>query len=283
MASKLACQYPKDVFKPQWAYKTPVGYRDDFYLVPFTFTIAADGLLHLGLPWQLDDDVPYIVRGVIFPQIGTANPLYNQIPRLAFPGLCRITDTIGNRLSDGLVLALGVWGQSGFASADTPTGINAFGFPVEPEVECAPGGALLFDFQLNTNAVPASFVDVVGSGQILFVARVYGTAGNADSIQLIVPVAPNVPLSVAVAGPAVQVTLATDGASVITSTLADVAAAVNSNAAAAALMGAIASGVTTTLATALGATPLAGGLAADPSTPVVLTGTFIGVKRFKEC
>lgn len=280
---KLTCQYPRDRFKPQWAYATPAGFRDEPYLVPFKFLVAADGLVHLGLPWSLDDDQPYIVRGIIFPAIGTAQPGANVIPRTAFPALCRIQDSEGNPLSDGLVLALGVWSQSGFTDAATPTGINAFGFPVEPEVMCAPGGTLLFSFQMSTDAVPASFTFVVGGTTLIFFARVYGTAGNAYTIQLTDPGAPNVALSVAVVGTAVNVTLATNGASAITSTLAAVAAIINSTPAAVALIGAIVTaGTGTDVATAVGPTALAGG-AVQTGEDIELTGTLIGVKRFVEC
>lgn len=280
MAHRLTCENPAALFKPQWAYRTPEGYRDDFYVIPFSFQVAADGALHLGFPVQLDDDVPYLIRGIIFPMIGTAQPLYNEIPALAFPGLVRMWDSHGNPLTEGLVLALGVWGQSGFADAKTPSGINAFGFPIEPEVECSPGGAVIFDFQLNTNSVPATFTD--GTTSLLFASTVYGTGGNATTIHLVNPGAPNVPLSVAVAGSAVTVTLATDGGSALTSTWSDVAAAINGNAAAAALMSAVLLANGSSVATAIGTTNLAGGAPANPE-PITVTGSLIGVKRFKDC
>jgi hypothetical protein len=280
MGHRLTCENPAALFKPQWAYKTPAGYRDDFYLIPFSFQVPADGMLHLGFPVQLDDDVPYLIRGIIFPMVGTAQPLYNQIPPLAFPGLVRMWDSHGNPLTEGLVLALGVWAQSGFSDANTPTGINAFGFPLEPEVECSPGGAVIFDFQLNTNAVPATFTD--GTSSLLLASSVYGTAGNATTIHLVNPGAPNVALSVAVAGSAVTVTLATNGASALTSTWSDVAAAINGNAAAAALMSAVVLQNGSTVATAIALTNLAGGAAAN-ATPITVTGSLLGVKRFKDC
>lgn len=280
MANRITCENPAALFKPQWAYQTPDGYRDDFYVIPFSFKVPADGKLYLAFPVQMDDDVPYLIRGILFPIIGTAQPNANTIPPLAFPGLVRMWDSHGNTITEGLVLALGVWAQSGFSDAKTPTGINAFGFPIEPEVECSPGGAILFDFQLNTNAVPATFTD--GTGSLLFASSVYGTGGNATTIQLVNPGAPNVALSVAVAGTAVTVTLATNGASALTSTWAQVAAAINGNAAAAALMSAVVLQNGSTVAAAIGLTNLAGGAAANP-TPITITGSLIGVKRFKDC
>lgn len=279
---KMPCQYPRDVFKPQFAYPTPEGFRDEPYWVPFKFSIPADGLIHLGLPWSMDDDVPFILRGIIFPPIGTAQPGANTIPRTAFPALCRMRDTKGNPLQDTLVLALGVFAQSGFADSTTPTGINAFGFPIEPEVVCDPGGTIIFDFQLPTDAIPAALFHTVGGSSIAFFARVYGTAGNAFTIQFTNPGAPNVPLSVAVVGNAVNVTLATDGGSVITTTIAEAAAAVNSTPAALALMGAIVTVGGSNLATAFGPLNLAGGLGQQGEL-IELTGTMIGVKRFPEC
>lgn len=256
-------------WRPQFAFQTPAGYRDEPYEVPFSFVVQADGQVYRSLPWQLDDDQPYLIRAVVFPEIGTA-----QNPAL-FPALCRITDTHGNPLSQGLVLALGVWSQSGFSS------INAFGFPLADEVECAPGGVLLFDFQLNTNATIAFFAHTGAVETIEFDAAVFGTAGNAFSIQLINPGAANVPLSVAVVAGAVQVTLATNGASAITSTFQDVANIINSTPAAAAVMSAQLSGANPVeVITAFGPSSLAGGAA---STSVPVNGTILGVKRFKEC
>jgi hypothetical protein len=280
MAHRLTCENPAALYKPQWAYKTPEGFRDDFYIIPFSFRVPADGLLHLGFPVQLDDDVPYLIRGIIFPMIGTAQPNANTIPATAFPGLVRMWDSHGNPLSEGLVLALGVWAQSGFSDATTPTGINAFGFPIEPEVECSPGGAVIFDFQLNTNAVPAMLTD--GSSSIVFASTVYGAGGNATTIHLINPGAPNVALSVAVVGSAVAVTLATNGASALTSTWSQVAAAINGNAAAAALMSAVILQNGSSTAAAIALTNLAGGAAATGEA-ITLTGSLIGVKRFKDC
>lgn len=278
----LSCRYPDVRYKPQWTYRTPKGFRDETYLIPMHWDVPADGLLHQGFPWQLDDDVPYLIRGIIIPCLGTAQTGWNAVPSVVFPGFARIWDTIGNPLSDGLVLALGVWGQSGFGLGGTS--INAFGFPIEHEVYCAPGGTLMFDFQINTNALVARFDWIIGAGQVTFAASIYGTGGNGRTITIVNPGAANIPLSIAVVGVAVTVTLATDGAAVITSTMNDVAAIVNSTPAALALMGAYKSGsTTTTLATALGVTALAGGAAADPTTPVKMNATLIGVKRFVEC
>ncbi len=60
--------------------------------------------------------------------------------------------------------------------------------------------------------------------------------GNDVSVALVDPAAANAPLSVAVAGNAITVTLATNAESALTSTAAEVVAAINANAAAAALV-----------------------------------------------
>jgi hypothetical protein len=222
-----------ELFKPQFSYPTPEGFRDEVFLVPFQFNVLGDGKLVRQLPWQLDDDVPYIIRGIIFPQIG----LSNNSPA---PGFARIWDTQGNPLSLGLVLALGMWSQAGLDWAGNG---YAWGFPIEPEVECSPGGALLFDFQLQTNATIASVTWTGILESILFQAGVYGTAGNAFTVAMMNPAAPNVPLSVVVnLGVNVVITLATDGASALISTVQEVVDLVNSSPALVGIMSAQAIG-----------------------------------------
>jgi hypothetical protein len=270
------CYNPSLRYKPQWAYPTPPGYRDETFLMPFLFEVPGTGAKIESLPWQLDDDQPYIIRGMVFPQIGLANETMMN------PGLCRIRDSHGNPLSDGLILSLGAWCQSGVALGTTvERGLNAFGFPIEPEIECAPGGVLLFDFQISTNAAVASFSKTVAAETITFFAGLFGTAGNAFTIQLIDPGAPNIPLSVAVfVGVQVQVTLATDGASVITSTFTEVRDIVNTLALSGVMLARISGTTPNQVITAQGATPLTGGAVSDE---IYLNGCFIGVKRFKGC
>jgi hypothetical protein len=265
--NRPGCFDPSAKFKPQWAYQTPDGFRDELYLYPFSFTVLADGkTFALSLPLQLDDDVPTILRAILFPNCGP-NP-----SSFDFPAFVRITDSNGNPLSDGLILAAGVYGLSGGENQ------NAFGFPFEPEIVCAPGGAILFDFLVSSNGGVSQHE--FGAIALNFFAAIMGAAGNGLTIQLIDPGAPNVPLSVAlVGGIHVQVTLQTDGASAIISTAAQVAAIVNGTPAIAAVMGAIPE-IPATVATAEPQTPLTGG---SNGGNVTLNGTLIGVKRFPEC
>ena len=277
------CYDPDRLYKPQWATETPEGFRDETYIVPFQFTVPGNGSLVRGLPWQLDDDVPYIIRAINFPQIGQV-----LVPGGGgTPGLCRIWDSHGNPLSQGLVLGLGMWCQGGVdvdSLGGTPGNPSHYGngFPIEPEIECAPGGVLLFDFQLSTNALIAQFFDLIGGGPngLTFWAGVFGTAGNGRTIQLVDPGAPNVPLSVAVIGVNVTITLATDGGGVITTTSADIATLLLNTPAAAGVMSAQPSGDPNQVVAAFGPSPLASGTA---GTDIAVVGSFIGVKRFKDC
>jgi hypothetical protein len=266
--NRVGCFDPSAKYKPQWAYATPDGYRDEIYLYPFSFTVLADGkTFALNLPMQLDDDVPTILRAIVFPDCGP------NLSSFEFPAMVRIRDSEGNPLSDGLILSAGVYGLSGF-----PNG-NAFGFPLEPEIVCAPGGTIIFDFLVGSNGGVAQHAFLFNLGNMDFFAAIMGAAGNGLTIQLIDPGAPNVSLSVAlVGGIHVQVTLATDGGGAITSTVLEVAAIVNGTPAIAAVMGAIpgSDGVVDPEAQ----TPLVGGRNGGN---VTLRGTFIGVKRFSEC
>jgi hypothetical protein len=268
--NRPGCFDPTAKYKPQWAYATPDGFRDELFLYPFSFTVKADGKTPaIGLPMQLEDDVPTILRAILFPNC-SPNPSSTD-----FPAFVRITDSNGNPLSDGLILAAGVYGLSGLENQ------NAFGFPFEPEILCAPGGTILFDFLLQSNGGVSQHEFGFALGGLNFFATIMGAAGNGLTIQLIDPGAPNVPLSVAlVGGIHVQVTLATNGASAITSTVGQVAAIVNGTPAIAAVMQVIPELDTTQVVTAEAQTALTGG---SDGGNVTLNGTLIGVKRFPNC
>lgn len=277
LSNPFTCLDPALLFKPQFASPTPPGYRDEPFWIPIKFTVRADGMVYEDFPLAFgtdanavrgfDDDVPFIAQAIVFPKIGTAVP-----NTLAAPALIRIRDSFGNPLSKGRVLAGGLLAQSGFQDK------NGFGFVFEPEIECAAGGNWLVDFQLSTNSPPASAT--IGDAAFLVVASIFGTGGNGRSIEFVDPGAPNIPLSVSVIGGAVTVTLATDGASAITSTFLEVAQAIDSSPVALAVLFALWSGGSSLPASAAGPVVLAGG---GPSTDVELNGTLLGVKRWKEC
>lgn len=159
------CYDRSKLWKPEFAYQTRVvkdpttgkvikRWRAESFILPFSFTVPATGSAQENYGWKLDDDVPWVFRGVIFPLSGTV-----EGPPSGF--LIRIRDCYGNFLTNCLstndyVLAGGAWGQSGVNL------INAFGFPLGCEVENERGGLITFDFQ-----IPVATNPVVVQGTIL--------------------------------------------------------------------------------------------------------------------
>ena len=94
---------------------------------------------------------------------------------------------------------------------------------------------------------------------LTYTAKTAGVAGDSITIAYIDPPGNNVALSVAVTGTDIVVTLATNGSSVVTSTAAQIKAAVDAKVEAAALVSVAVTGTGTTVQAAAGATPLAGG------------------------
>jgi hypothetical protein len=270
-----SCENPARLYKPQWAYPTPEGFVDELFLVPFQFTIPGDGSLVVGFPWSLDDDVPWLFRAIVFPELGTSLDAAG-LP-MGFPGLYRIRDTHGNPLSNnvpsnprGLVLAHGVYSQSALLVGGIAT--NAFGFPLEPEIYCEPGGVLLFDFQVSTNALIAKLLKTDAPESIQFDANVFGVAGNGITVAIVNGGA----LGVVVAGQAVTITINTG-----VSTYQQVRDLImNTPAARAVVTAQLIGAAPGTVITAMVATHLAGGAA---SSPMLLQGCLIGEKRLLEC
>lgn len=157
------CYAPGVKFKPQWAFKLRPGVRGESFVLPFSFSVPANGQIQENYPWKLDDDVPWLFRAVLFPQIGTAEQVNSGgSGYVGNPALVRIRDTYGNPLtncvqSNDLVLAVGAIGQSGFNS------INAAGFPLGCEIECERGGTLLFDFLIPIVSGAPNPVQVQGT------------------------------------------------------------------------------------------------------------------------
>lgn len=115
----------------------------------------------------------------------------------------------------------------------------------------------------NTASVAATLATgVIGSNNaITFTAKVAGTIGNATKVQLKNPAAASQALAVSIVGDTIVVSLATDGASALTSTAADVVTAVNAHLTAKTLVSAANTGASTGagVVAAVAATPLAGG------------------------
>jgi len=133
-------------------------------------------------------------------------------------------------------------------------------------------------------AVPgaASTVTLKASGggardDIVITAKQTGVAGNAIKIQLVNPDAASASLKVAVETDVIRVYLATDGAKVITSTIAEVIAAINATLYVKDIVTAsLAEGsVGTDAATAVAATALAGGVDDTPAVPPLVTPRFL--------
>lgn len=138
------CYDPSILYKAEGMYPPPQGFRAESFIIPFSFNVLANGELQSGFPWKLDDDVPWVFRGMLWPQCGTAEAI-NTGGLTGNPMLVRVYDTNGNPLTNcpttnNLVLSMGAIGQSGFNS------INAFGFPFGCEIQCEPGGVITFDF-----------------------------------------------------------------------------------------------------------------------------------------
>lgn len=160
------CYEPGVLYKPEFAYQPPDGYRAETFVLPFSFKVNANGQLQTGIPWKLDDDVPWTWRGMVWPQVGTAQGInaggsgVNGL--IGTPCLVALRDTRGNYLTTSsdptnLVLSMGASAQSGFSS------INAFGFPFGCEVMCDPGGVVLFDFLIPPPGGIAQVVTVNGT------------------------------------------------------------------------------------------------------------------------
>lgn len=100
------------------------------------------------------------------------------------------------------------------------------------------GGLLTSNAGAPTTAVAASaIVNPTGNDNgLTFTAKTYGAAGNNISIRYVDPGAASQALSVSVVGTAITVSLATNGGSSITSTAAQVKAAVDADARASSLV-----------------------------------------------
>lgn len=271
MANNRACFNPGDRYKPAHAFRTPDGFWDETYLIPFSFVVPGNGQPSFRNLIQMPDDSPWILRGIVFPQIGIST-IINGAER--FPGKARLWDGRGNPMSKGLVLTLGAWCQSGFND------VNAFGWAFADEVSFDPGGFAMLDLELNTNAAIASANAIFGADSIIFDANIYGTGGNGYQVDLVDPGAPNIPLSIGVVGTTITVTLETDGGSSIVTTSQEVIDIINDTAAASALVLAwLAAGDGTDIVAA-DSLVLGGGAA---SSPITVSGTLLGVKRRPVC
>lgn len=269
---QLRCYDSTSVYLPQMRYVTPAGYQDEEYLIPFSFTLPSDGSVARNLPIQMDDDVVFLWRSIIFPSAGLTIPVLAAPPQSGLPAMIGIRDTRGNFLTDGLVLTLGAWCQSGF-------GNNAYGFPLDVEVECDAGGVVLVDIQVpaGSGSGHASLTNQGIAERMIFTAVASGAAGNAVVINGI-NFGSAGPVTITVVGNTISIT----GGLTPQATYADVLAALEASGAAMAL-------VTVSIA---GSNPdefwgwafgesvanLSGG-----GSSFILAGNLAGVKRYPIC
>lgn len=115
---------------------------------------------------------------------------------------------------------------------------------------------------------------VAANADVFAKAVLGGAAGNSIRVRFLDPAAPNQPLSISVSGLDITVSLATNGASTITSTANDVIAALTSDATAAFLITAtkVSGQDGTGVVQAIAFTPLAGGSATGVKTDVGFLG-----------
>lgn len=273
----LCCYDPASRFPPQWLYPPPpAGYFEDPYFVPFSITLTGSTNPVYRIPIQLDDDYVFLARTLIFPAAGINIPVLVNPPDTGVPLLLRLWDTRGNPLSNDLALAFGVACQSGF-------GNNMYGFPFAHQVTCDPGGLMQVDFQAPAIGGPgnpfAVVTDIISGESITF------TSLSSATYVIFVGalVTPNSPLTVNVVGTQINILLATDGADLVTTTYAQLAAFLNSDPSTSGLIHTTISGpapnsvVPGNLGGELGI-PLSGGTLAT-----VLTGYLYGVRLRKVC
>jgi hypothetical protein len=268
----LRCYDPSTPYVPQNRFLTPAGFDDLPFLVPFSFLLPADGSISYKLPVSLDDDYEFYWRGMIFPNAGL-----NLSPG-SIPALIRLWDTNGNPLSDALVLALGVWCQSGF-------GINGYGFPFDDEIRCSPGGVVSFDIQLPTlSEGVASGHFTIGTETITFTGLLPGVAFVIAEPDIPFLQPPNTPLSASVSGNEVFLTFGSDGAGfAVTPTMQQVANIFNGDAGISALMTTSLSGPDPTQLYEWPFGEANFNVPVPPNEPSLLSGYLEGVKRVPAC
>lgn len=131
-------------------------------------------------------------------------------------------------------------------------------------------------FSAEDAGVQASVATGSGASALSWTARLGCAGGSAITVALVNPGANNAQIDVSVTGLALTVNPATNNVGTIVSTAADIAAAVNANAQASALLTVTLGGAGTGLVTALPATNLAGG--EDGKILAVMSGANAGAR-----
>lgn len=274
---QLRCYDTNRPYLPEFRFGTPKGFRDEPYIVPFSFQVPTNGNPVFGLPISLDDDAPFIWRSIVFPMVGLTKAVMAAFPASGFPCLVRFWDTRGNALQKGLVLTAGAWCQSGF-------GNNGWGFPLDDEIECDPGGVVQLDIQAPLiSSGGFAFLTALGTAEsITFTAVTSGTAGNSIHIVFEI-VGPSASLVIGVVGSTITIQLASDAGGESTSTFADVMAAMNGDVSASALVHTTIAGSNSAEVIQPGLLGERGALLAGGGGVSTVSGNLIGVKRFPDC
>ncbi len=278
----LRC-YDADLpYTPQNRFGTPAGFRDEDYFIPFTLILDTplQGEIHpdeltpmvRNFPIQMDDDVPFIWQSIIFPAAGLTKQTIANVPTTGLPLFMAWRDTRGNALSDGLVLTMGAWCQSG-------AGSNGAGFPLDEPVECDAGGCLTVDYQ-GLNVGGTNFATLLISAlaeALLFTAVLSGADGNGITVTVSVA-APSGPLVVGAASSDITIVLAADAGGNPISTFAQVQAALVAS-------GAVTALVTTSISGSNPAElfPVQSGVLGGGGTSATLSGLLYGKKRYPLC
>lgn len=146
----------------------------------------------------------------------------------------------------GSLGALGDISATGGSSPPNATSEMTLTMNLDADADALTASALTLD---STNALADVSLAAVTGGQ----------AGNGISVRFVDPSAASQALAVSVSGSAITVSLATDGTGAITSTAAQVAAAINANPSASALVTATPEGAGTGVVDAVAQTNLSGG------------------------
>ena len=153
------------MYRPQFAYATPEGCRDDEFTYSFdgsnTPLLNQDisGLTLRNIPLVLEQDAPFFWRGIKVGLMGQrvggepGTPAAYQFPDLAM----KFQDCYQNDLSDGFIPAT----QYGFPSNPVSflgSLLTGAPTPLDPEIYCPPGGYILLGIQAPTLNIPSFLV-----------------------------------------------------------------------------------------------------------------------------
>jgi len=131
------------MYRPQYFYETPPGFRDEPFVRPVTYGQDLSGSLPAGqflqsYVVQMDGDAPQIIRGLFWQgrQQGQGTDEIGSVQ-------VRLRDAFGIDLTDGFIpLWLLCWG----AGVTPPDGGSGRAKVFEPELYCPPSSVLLIDY-----------------------------------------------------------------------------------------------------------------------------------------